>query len=168
RTAAGGRLCPPLAGEGEGTSPPLLATRFCARALPTPFPKPLPPHKRRGGGAPIGARVESAPALRMSTSEPAASAASATDVPRYRGHPLAGALAFRRSVAALARQLRAALTGILQQLAPLQTPFTRGIITLTKHPQNVDTASVPPTGGAGAPKSVEEILERAYPNATVS
>jgi len=37
----------------------------------------------------------------MSASESAASAASATDVSRYRGHPLAGALAFRRSVAAL-------------------------------------------------------------------
>ena len=45
--------------------------------------------------------VESAPALRMSASEPLASAASATNGPRYRGHPLAGALAFRRSVAAL-------------------------------------------------------------------
>jgi hypothetical protein len=39
----------------------------------------------------------------MSASEPAASAARATDVSRYRGHPLAGALAFRRSVAALAK-----------------------------------------------------------------
>jgi len=37
----------------------------------------------------------------MSASESAASVASATDGPRYRGHPLAGALAFRRSVAAL-------------------------------------------------------------------
>jgi hypothetical protein len=37
----------------------------------------------------------------MSASEPLASAARATDGPRYRGHPLAGALAFRRSVAAL-------------------------------------------------------------------
>jgi len=35
----------------------------------------------------------------MSASESAASAASATDEPRYREHPLAGALAFRRSVA---------------------------------------------------------------------
>jgi hypothetical protein len=89
--------------------------------------------RKRGGGAPRGARVESAPALRMSASEPAASAASATDGPRYRGHPLAGALAFRRSVAALARllplaQLRAALTGILQQLAPPQTPFTSELL----------------------------------------
>src|SRR5581483_10647840 len=44
-----------------------------------------------------------------------------------------GALAFRRSVAALARllplaQLRAALTGILQQLAPPQTPFTSELL----------------------------------------
>jgi hypothetical protein len=39
----------------------------------------------------------------MRTSEPLASAARATDGPRYRGHPLAGALAFRRSVAALAK-----------------------------------------------------------------
>jgi hypothetical protein len=39
----------------------------------------------------------------MSASEPLASAARATDGPRYRGHPLAGALALRRSVAALAR-----------------------------------------------------------------
>src|SRR6201996_4489518 len=38
----------------------------------------------------------------MRASESAASAARATDGPRYRGHPLAGALAFRRSVAALA------------------------------------------------------------------
>jgi hypothetical protein len=37
----------------------------------------------------------------MSASDSAASAASATDESRYRGHPLAGALAFRRSVAAL-------------------------------------------------------------------
>jgi hypothetical protein len=37
----------------------------------------------------------------MSASDSAASAASATDDSRYRGHPLAGALAFRRSVAAL-------------------------------------------------------------------
>ena len=96
-------------------------------------PKTFCLHIKKGGGAPIGARVESAPALRMSTSEPAASAASATDVPRYRGHPLAGALAFRRSVAALARllplaQLRAALTGILRQLAPPQTPFTSELL----------------------------------------
>jgi hypothetical protein len=41
----------------------------------------------------------------MSASEPAARAARATDDPRYCGHPLAGALAFRRSVAALARLL---------------------------------------------------------------
>jgi len=39
----------------------------------------------------------------MRASEPAANAASATNDSRYRGHPLAGALAFRRSVAALAR-----------------------------------------------------------------
>jgi len=39
----------------------------------------------------------------MRASEPAASAASATDDSRYRGHPLAGALALRRSTAALAR-----------------------------------------------------------------
>jgi hypothetical protein len=37
----------------------------------------------------------------MSASDSAASAASATDESPYRGHPLAGALAFRRSVAAL-------------------------------------------------------------------
>ena len=36
---------PPLAGEGEGTSPLVLATRFFARALPTPFPSSLPPIK---------------------------------------------------------------------------------------------------------------------------
>src|SRR5579864_8621822 len=35
----------------------------------------------------------------MRASEPAANAASATNVSRYREHPLAGALAFRRSVA---------------------------------------------------------------------
>jgi len=39
----------------------------------------------------------------MRASEPAASAAGATDDSRYRGHPLAGALAFRRSATALAR-----------------------------------------------------------------
>jgi hypothetical protein len=58
----------------------------------------------------------------MRAPEPAASAARATDDSRYRGHPLAGALAFRRSVAALAEvseasaQLRAALPGNLQRL----------------------------------------------------
>jgi len=69
----------------------------------------------------------------MRASEPAANAASATNDSRYRGHPLAGALAFRRSVAALARllplaQLRAALTGVLRQLAPPQTPFTSELL----------------------------------------
>jgi hypothetical protein len=38
----------------------------------------------------------------MRAPESAASAAGATNGPRYRGHSLAGALAFRRSVAALA------------------------------------------------------------------
>jgi hypothetical protein len=65
----------------------------------------------------------------MSASEPAAGAARATNDPRYREHPLAGALAFRRSVAALARllplaQLRAAFPGNLQQLALPQTPLS--------------------------------------------
>jgi len=64
----------------------------------------------------------------MRAPEPAANAASATDDSRYRGHPLAGALAFRRSVAALARllplaQLRAAFPGNLRQLALPQTPL---------------------------------------------
>jgi len=64
----------------------------------------------------------------MRASEPAAGTARATNVSRYRGHPLAGALAFRRSVAALARllplaQLRAARPGSPQRLAPPQTPL---------------------------------------------
>src|SRR5690348_10628852 len=42
-------------------------------------PKTFCLHIKKGGGAPIGARVESAPALRMSTSEPAASAASRSE-----------------------------------------------------------------------------------------
>jgi hypothetical protein len=49
------------------------------------------PNKIRGAERREAPSPETAPALRMSASEPAASAARATDESRYRGHPLCGA-----------------------------------------------------------------------------
>ena len=90
---------------------------FCARALPTPFPN-LCLHIKEGEAERRSTpRLETAPALRMSTSEPAASAASATIDPRYReplacGRPRLSALRRGTRQALRLAQLRAALTGV--------------------------------------------------------
>ncbi len=96
----------------NGISILILAARFCARPS---FAKPLHescPNKIRGAERRQARSPDPQPALRMSAPEPAAGAARATNVSRYRGHPLAGALAFRRSVAALAKTSRPRLSPV--------------------------------------------------------
>jgi len=114
---------PACAGEDAGTSILILAARFFVRtgAWPRHCTKAAP-KKREGGGAPTGAYALLTAPHRTSVTACRCSGRGArhaiATLPPQRA---SGALASRRSVAALARflglaQLRAALTGICRSL----------------------------------------------------
>src|SRR6185312_16154448 len=91
-TARGASSSSPAQRSGAGaerTSHPVLVMRGHPSVPPRHGTKALPPKKIRGGGAPRGAyALLTAPHPQTLPPADAPGAASATDDPRYRGHPL--------------------------------------------------------------------------------